>query len=113
MRSELEQLDLQPTFAQLQQQLTAFNHNMTACIVNASLRNDTDELAPLVNPQTNAPVMNFPVNSAALSGLSWPQKRAIGISLAMNDPGVNPNAAAKSTFFTQLRVKIGLRPRPA
>jgi len=31
----------------------------------------------------------------------------------MNDPGANPNAAAKANFFTQLRFTIGLRPSPA
>ena len=46
------------------------NHNTTARILNSTLHNETDQLAPLVNPQTNAPVANFPLNSAALAGLS-------------------------------------------
>jgi hypothetical protein len=43
---------------------------MTARFLNATLRSHTDQLAPLVNPQTNALIANFPANSAALAGLS-------------------------------------------
>lgn len=43
---------------------------MASRILNSTLQNGTDQLAPLVNPQTNAPVANFPPNSAALSALS-------------------------------------------
>lgn len=31
----------------------------------------------------------------------------------MNDLGAKPNTAARPTFFAQLRLMIGLKPRPA
>jgi hypothetical protein len=43
---------------------------MTARILNSTLQSDTDQLAPLIEPQTSAPIANFPANSAALSSLS-------------------------------------------
>ncbi|OBT81810.1 hypothetical protein VE02_09412 [Pseudogymnoascus sp. 03VT05] len=124
MSTELEKLEHQPTNAALQQEvhqlrlsltnrMDAMNHNMIARIVNASLHNANDQLVALVNPHTNAPVEEFPDNSATLAGLSWAEKRALGISLAMNDPGAGPGPAARATFFAQLRITIGLKPNPA
>ena len=55
---------------------------MTARILNATLQNDTDQLAPLVNPQTNAPVINFPANSAALGNLSCKLSASLDIRTA-------------------------------
>jgi hypothetical protein len=43
---------------------------MTARILNSTLQNDTDQLAPLINPQTSALIANFPANSAVLAGFS-------------------------------------------
>jgi hypothetical protein len=103
---------------------------MTARIRNSTLQNDTDQLSPLVNPQTNAQVANFPADSAALSRLSCKlfssfdirttnilplgaQWRALGTGLAMTVPGAQANAAAKSRFYEELRTTIGLRPHPA
>lgn len=103
---------------------------MTARILNATLQNDVDQLTPLVNPQTNVPIANFPANSAALTRLNCKsfasldtytsnmclvgaQKRGLGIDLAMTDPGESPPAAAKSNFFIQLRTTIGLKPHSA
>ena len=83
---------------------------------------------PLVNPQTNAAILNFPETPAAFVNLTCklilaeaftllmrligPQKRTLGISLTMNDPGAQPSAAAKAIFVANLRIKIGLKARP-
>jgi hypothetical protein len=99
-------------------------------LINLTLQNDTDQLVPLRNPQTNAQIANFPANSAMLNLLTCklstsleirasnilflgPQKRALGTIFGINDPGAHIDAAAKKAYFMQLRIEIGLKPSPA
>ena len=105
---------------------------MTARTCNATIERINDPIQPLVNPQTNAQIANFPTSLTEVGQLNCksysssdiriipltcvslgPEKRALGISLGMRDPGQSPNTATKARFFTQLRLTIGLHPNVA
>ncbi|KAI9048882.1 hypothetical protein LZ554_006736 [Drepanopeziza brunnea f. sp. 'monogermtubi'] len=115
--SQRPQLEFQPTNQELQQQMSinfvSFTYNTTAKLHNALWQTDNGILTPLVNPATNILVPNFPETSAELTNLSWPLKKAFGVSLGLQDPAQGVTVVEKKAFLQRIRFTIGLRPRPA
>ncbi|KAJ5042713.1 uncharacterized protein L3040_004110 [Drepanopeziza brunnea f. sp. 'multigermtubi'] len=107
----------QQMMQQLQQQMNfnfvSFTYYTSAKLHNALLQTDNGILTPLVNPAENILAPNFPETSAELKNLSWPLKKAFGVSLGLQDPGQGVTVVEKKAFLQRIRFTIGLRPRPA